>query len=65
MKSSDGSGSDNIHQLLTNKKMTPIEKQNTWVLVSKGDIVWVVGKRADDRFKVTDYTKTILKIEWQ
>ncbi len=58
-------GKKKVSKFLKDEKLTPIEKQNTWVLVSNDDILWVVGKRADDRFKVTNYTKTILKIEWQ
>jgi len=58
-------GKKKVSKFIKDEKMTPIEKQNTWVLVSNGNIVWVIGKRADDRFKVTDHTRTILKIEWQ
>ena len=58
-------GKKKVSKFIKDEKMTPIEKQNTWVLVSNGNIVWVIGKRADDRFKVADHTRTILKIEWQ
>lgn len=58
-------GKKKVSKFIKDEKMTPIEKQNTWVLVSNGNIVWVIGKRADDRYKVTDHTRTILKIEWQ
>jgi tRNA(Ile)-lysidine synthase len=40
-----------------------IEKEQTWVLCSGDDILWVVGRRSDDRFKVTESTTKILKIE--
>ena len=58
-------GKKKVSKYLKDEKITPIEKQNTSVLVSNSDIVWVIGKRADDRYKVTDQTRTILKIEWQ
>ena len=58
-------GKKKVSKFIKDEKMAPIEKQNTWVLVSSGNIVWVIGKRADDRYKVTDHTRTILKIEWQ
>jgi tRNA(Ile)-lysidine synthase len=32
-------------------------------LCSENEIVWIVGKRADDRFKIVEDTKRILKIE--
>ena len=43
--------------------MSLIEKENTWLLCSNNEVVWVIGKRADDRFKVTENTKQILKFE--
>jgi tRNA(Ile)-lysidine synthase len=33
------------------------------ILTSKGKIVWVVGYRISDEFKVTDETKKVLKVE--
>jgi tRNA(Ile)-lysidine synthase len=33
------------------------------ILTSKGKIVWVVGYRISDEFKVTDKTKKVLKVE--
>lgn len=42
---------------------TPInEKEQQWILCSGNNIVWVVGKRIDDRYKVTLETQHILKI---
>lgn len=37
-------------------------KNQIWVLTSNGSIVWIVGKRIDNRFKVTDKTGQILQI---
>jgi tRNA(Ile)-lysidine synthase len=37
-------------------------KENQWLLCSGKNVVWIIGKRADDRFKITDRTKEILKI---
>lgn len=38
-------------------------KDKQWVLCSGEDIVWVIGKRADERFKVQKTTEQIVKIE--
>jgi len=38
------------------------DKQNTWVLESEGDIVWLIGYRIDDRFKITGETKEVLSV---
>lgn len=41
------------------------EKQSQWVLVSGEDIVWIIGFRIDDRYKITSTTKEILFLEVQ
>jgi tRNA(Ile)-lysidine synthase len=56
-------GKKKVSKYLKDEKLTPVEKENTWVLTSNNKVVWVVGRRADDRFKVTDQTNKILKIE--
>ena len=41
-----------------------IEKRRQLVVAdAKGDIVWLVGLRIDDRFRVTDATSSVLRIE--
>ena len=53
-------GSKLLSDFFVDQKFTEWQKQNVWLLVSAdGDILWVVGHRIDDRFKVTDSTKTI------
>lgn len=53
-----------IARFLMDEKLSLIEKENTWVLVSGKKIIWVVGKRADDRFKINDKTKQVMKISF-
>jgi tRNA(Ile)-lysidine synthase len=43
-------------------KLTPTQKENIWVLESHARIIWIIGYRIDDRFKVTERTKTILQL---
>jgi len=40
------------------------DKKNVWLLCSQKNIVWVVGHRADDRFKINSTTKCIIKISY-
>lgn len=39
------------------------EKEQCWVLESNKRIVWIAGMRLDERFKITDKTTEVLKIE--
>lgn len=56
-------GSKKVSKYLKDEKLNPSEKENTWVITSNHKIVWVVGKRADERFKVESKTINILKIQ--
>ena len=46
-------------------KVSVIEKSRQFVLLSGEDIVWVVGRRIDDRYRITKQTENILKITKQ
>ena len=53
-------GSKLLSDFFMDQKFTECQKHNVWLLVSAdNDIVWVVGYRIDDRYKVTNSTKTI------
>ncbi len=56
-------GSKLLSDFFVDQKMTTRQKEECQVLTTaKDEIVWVVGRRIDERFKVTDKTKTILII---
>ncbi|WP_147679159.1 tRNA lysidine(34) synthetase TilS [Algibacter pacificus] len=59
------SGKKKISKYLKDEKLSILDKEQVWVLCSENDVVWVVNKRADNRFKVTENTKHILKITLQ
>lgn len=56
-------GKKKVSKFFKDEKLSLIEKENTWLLISKNEIVWVIGKRLDNRFKVSKTTSTILKIK--
>ena len=55
-------GKKKISKFFKDEKLSLPEKEQTKLLVSENNIVWVVGKRLDNRYKVTSKTKNILKI---
>ena len=57
-------GSRLLSDFMKDLKLTTRQKEECQVLTTaKDEIVWVVGRRVDERFKVTDKTKSILKIQ--
>ncbi len=58
-------GKKKLSKLFKDEKLSLLAKKKIWLLVSDDKIVWVIGLRADNRFKVTSKTNTILKIQLQ
>lgn len=51
-----------LSDFFIDQKVSVLEKEQTWLLTHQNEIVWVIGQRLDDRFKVTDSTQKVLKI---
>lgn len=56
-------GKKKLSKYFKDEKYSQIKKENTWLLCSDNQIVWVVGNRMDERFKITNTTTKILKIK--
>ena len=56
-------GKKKLSKYFKDEKLSLIDKENIWLLFSGNDIVWVIGMRMDNRFKIGENTRKILKIE--
>lgn len=56
-------GKKKISDYFTDQKYSLFDKEEAWLLCSGDDIVWITGKRSDDRFKVDKSTTEVLKIQ--
>jgi len=54
-----------INQFLSDLKFSPTQKKRINILSSEEKIMWLVGKRIDDRFKLKPTSMKLLKISWQ
>lgn len=55
-------GKKKLSKYFKDEKLSLIDKEHVWILFSGEDVVWVIGRRADERFKVAAHTTNILKI---
>ena len=51
-----------LSKFFKDEKLSMLEKENVWLVCSNEDVVWIINYRADNRFKITEKTKNILKI---
>ncbi len=57
------SGTQKVKKYFINNKITRIQRDRCPILLSQEKIIWVVGYRIDDCFKVKQSTENILKVE--
>jgi tRNA(Ile)-lysidine synthase len=56
-------GKKKISDYFSDQKISIPEKENTWLLCSGEDVIWIVNHRTDSRFCITNSTKEIVQIE--
>ena len=58
-------GKKKLSKFFKDEKLSLLEKEKTWILCNTDDtIVWILGRRLDDRFKKTSETTNTLKIKF-
>jgi tRNA(Ile)-lysidine synthase len=57
-------GSKLVSDVLVDAKVPQTEKEGTYVLVSGGTIVWLVGHRIAEGFQATATTQHVLRLRW-
>lgn len=58
-------GKKKVSDYFSDHKFNLFDKDAAWLLCSGDDIVWIVGHRSDDRFKVDDKTTEVIKITYK
>lgn len=57
-------GKKKLSKFFKDEKVDIITKEKQWLVCSGDDIVWVIGRRADNRYRVTDRSKHILRVTY-
>ncbi|WP_116787762.1 tRNA lysidine(34) synthetase TilS [Flavobacterium psychrotrophum] len=52
-----------VSKFFKDEKFSLSQKEDTWLLCSENEVIWIVGHRADNRFNADTQTTQILKIE--
>lgn len=60
--SSGHAGKKKLQDFFSNQKLSLQEKEQIWLLAENDTIVWVIGYRIDNRFKITEATTQVAEI---
>jgi tRNA(Ile)-lysidine synthase len=54
--------SKKVSKFFKDEKLSVIDKEKIWILLSDNQIVWIIALRQDNRFKIENNTQNILQI---
>jgi len=57
------SGFKKLSDFFIDSKLSLSEKEKVWIVANGEQIVWIIGHRLDDRYKITTATNQVLKLE--
>jgi len=52
-----------VSDFFIDRQFSILQKEQAWLLLSGGEIAWIIGERSDDRFKIDSKTKKIMILE--
>jgi len=58
-------GTVKVSDFLTNSKLSLMNRQNVLVLATADEIVWLCGMRMSEKFRISNDTKTALRVEYR
>lgn len=53
-----------LARFFIDQKLSKPQKEKIWIIESAQRIVWILGYRIDDRFKITEKTAQVLQLTW-
>jgi len=56
-------GRKKLSDYFSDHKFSLFDKENTWLLCSGEDIIWIVGERTDNRFRINNTTDCVLTVK--
>ena len=56
-------GKKKLSKYFKDEKYSLLDKENQWLLCSENQVIWIIGRRADNRFIADEHTQLIIKIE--
>ena len=57
-------GRQKLSDYFSDHKFSRIEKEKAWLLCSGDAIIWLIGERADNRFRINSGTKRVLAVNF-
>lgn len=58
------SGRKKLSDYFTDRKFSLVEKEACWLLCNGNQIIWIVGERTDNRFRISETTKNVYVIKF-
>ena len=54
-------GTQKLSDYFTTHKFSLLQKEQIWLLVANDEILWLVGERQSNKYKITEATKRVAK----